>query len=63
MVHVKPATKEEELFIHTAIYLADEYEVQIEFSHPQVMNFVGDEEKCIECVEKLASLFPNRVAG
>jgi len=63
MVHVKPGIKEEELFIQTAIYLADECEVEIEFSHPQVINFVGDEEKCIECVEKLASLFPHRVAG
>jgi hypothetical protein len=63
MVHVKPAIKEEELFIQTAIFLADECEVELKFSHPQVMNFVGDEEKCIECVEKLASQFPNRVAG
>lgn len=63
MTHVKPANKEEVLFLQTATYLADEYEVKIEFSHPQVMNFVGDEQKCIECVEKLASLFPHRVAG
>jgi hypothetical protein len=62
MVHVKTKIKEEELFIQTAIYLADEYEVEIEFSHPQVMNFVGDEKKCIECIEKLAFLFPHRVA-
>jgi hypothetical protein len=62
-VYVRLTTKEEELFIQAAFYLADEYGVEIEFSHPQVMNFVGDEEKCIECVEKLASLFPHRVAG
>jgi hypothetical protein len=62
MVNKKPEIKEDELFIQTAIYLANEYEVEIKFSHPQVMNFVGDEKKCIECIEKLASLFPHRVA-
>jgi hypothetical protein len=55
------AINEETLFIQTAIQLARQHEVSIDFSQPQIMNFIGDRGKCIECIDELASLFPNRI--
>jgi hypothetical protein len=57
------ATQEEQAFIQTAVLLADEFDVEIDFSRPQVMNFSGDEKRCLQCIARLEALYPHRLAG
>jgi hypothetical protein len=57
------ATREEQVFIQTAVLLAQEFEVEIDFSRPQVMNFTGDEKRCLQCIARLEAFYPHRLAG